>query len=364
MSSVAFVLGTTAEAIKVERVIYELKKLNVATEVWSTEQQASEIGNTLEALAVGPAQVKLSSQKISIESFRDALSWSLRCLSGIWKIRKVGKNNLPDVLVVQGDTLSTVVGSLAGLALKIPVVHIEAGLRSGTWRSPFPEELNRRFVSRVAVLHLAPDESAEHNLLEASGKVVNTFGNTGIDALQFRFNQNSKEKEPKDVPNITVVLHRTELLSKKEIFAETMHLLGSLSNTFNITMTLDAPSSRAFQKFKHDFPDWKYRHLSVVPKLKFPEFVELLASTDVVITDSGGLQEECARLGIPCCVHREVSERSDGLNSNAVLTGMDVDRLRSKLANWGELRRKIRWPAVSPSYICASEIKKLITDGA
>jgi UDP-N-acetylglucosamine 2-epimerase (non-hydrolysing) len=242
--------------------------------------------------------------------------------------------------------------------LSLPVVHIEAGLRSGDWRNPFPEEMNRRIVSRIAILHLAPNYEAVKNLLKQKGIVVNTFGNTGIDALKDMLqrvsHKNHKELEKKT--NVTVVLHRTELLSKKVLFADTLLFLEDLALEFRVTMTLDVPSSLALSDLKNARSIENLKNLNLVPKLNFPDFVELLARADFVITDSGGLQEECAILGIPCFIHREVSERLDGIGENAELTGMSVFKLRELTNNWEQYRRPTRWPASSPSKVSARAI--------
>ena len=360
MRSVAFVLGTTAEAIKIESVVKALEEIEVKCEIWSTEQQATEFSSTIASLLLKPSSEILSSQQLSIKTKWDACSWALSCLNGIRRLTKRRRTTLPDAIVVQGDTMSTVIGAIAGKILRVPVVHIEAGLRSGDWRSPFPEELDRRIVGKLARLHLAPDECAAANLASSKGRVVVTNGNTGIDSLRLRFHDLRESRKPNELPNITVVLHRTELLSKRDVHSATMNLLGELNDSFNVTMTLDAPSSQALLRFKGDHPGWSDFGVNVIPKQTFPKFVELLASTDLVITDSGGLQEECARLGLPCFVHREVSERTDGLGSNAILTGMNVEKLRELVSNWQAFQRPVSWPIDSPSRICASEIKQLV----
>lgn len=358
MKTVAFVVGTTAEIIKVSGVAKELSALGVRFEIWSTQQQAGELDVTLSVFFTNPSTIMLSKSSKSLAKRSQVIPWIVANLYSIFKLKSSRAVSLPDAIVVQGDTLSTVIGAIAGRVLSLPVVHIEAGLRSGDWRNPFPEEINRRVVSRIARLHLVPNFDAFRNLFEHKGTVVNTFGNTGIDALRDmhqRVECNNYEYLEKKI-NVTVVLHRTELLSKKDVFADTITFLEELAVEFNVTITLDVPSSIALSELKNAGTIKNLKNLNTVPKLNFPDFVELLARADFVITDSGGLQEECAILGIPCFIHREVSERLDGIGENAKLTGMSVVKLRELTNNWEQYRRPTRWPKSSPSKVSACAI--------
>jgi len=363
MSSVAFVIGTTAEIIKIAYVKAELELLGIRCEIWSTQQQAGELEGTLVTFFDSAYCRKLSNTEKSLETKRQVLLWALSNFQSILRIKRSKNMNVPDAFIAQGDTMSTVIGTIAGKLLSKPVVHIEAGLRSGDWKSPFPEELSRRFVGRMATLHLAPDTKSFNNLQNSPGHVVNTFGNTGIDALKVHILENSSVRRVsrETRPNVIVVLHRTELISRKGVFGATINLLDKLSLDFNVTLTLDAPSAKAYSELKKNRLTAGGSDLKVIPKLKFPLFVELLAETDFVITDSGGLQEECSRLGIPCFIHREVSERLDGIGENAVLTNMDVSKLEELVKNWRDLKRLQNWPEFSPSKICAQEVYGLLT---
>lgn len=358
MKTVAFVVGTTAEVIKVSGVAKELNNLGVKFEIWSTQQQAGELDVTLSVFFTNPSTTRLSKSSKSLAKKSHVIPWIVANLYSVFKLWSSRAGSLPDAIVVQGDTLSTVIGALAGRVLSLPVVHIEAGLRSGDWRNPFPEEINRRLVSRIARLHLAPNFNSANNLFEHKGIVVNTFGNTGVDALremqQRVVGKNYENLEKKT--SVTVVLHRTELLSKKDVFADTISFLEELALEFNVTMTLDVPSSIALSELKNTGTIKNLKNLISVPKLNFPDFVELLARADFVITDSGGLQEECAILGIPCFIHREVSERLDGIGQNAELTGMSVVKLRELTNNWEQYKRPASWPTSSPSKISARAI--------
>lgn len=357
MSVIAFVLGTTAEAIKIKAVYQGLQNNGIQTTLWSTNQQAAELPKTLSVLNLDENIIGLSHRRTSLEKKFEAISWALECFRSINLIRK--NRLIPDVICVQGDTMSTVIGAVAGKVLKVPVVHIEAGLRSGDWRNPFPEELNRILVSKIAKLHLAPDEIAVKNLHGSSGRVINTYGNTGIDALKAQLDSTQSLRSPADLPRCTVVLHRTELISRLDLFKATLLTLNKMSNLFEITMTIDVPSSAALQHIENSSEPVNIQ-FRVLPKLPFPEFVELLANTDLVVTDSGGLQEECCRLGLPCLVFREKSERVDGLGKNAVLTGLNPNNLFELAQNWRLLQREPSWPEISPSSISVDEILALL----
>jgi UDP-N-acetylglucosamine 2-epimerase (non-hydrolysing) len=363
VKTVAFVVGTTAEVIKVSGVAKELSALGVKFEIWSTQQQASELDLTLSVFFTNPSTTRLSKSSKSLAKKSHVIPWIVANLYSVFKLKSSRADSLPDAIVVQGDTLSTVIGAIAGRVLSLPVVHIEAGLRSGDWRNPFPEEINRRIVSRIARLHLAPNVNSAKNLFKHEGIIVNTFGNTGIDALRdiHQGVECNKYEHLEKRINVTVVLHRTELLSKKDLFVDTISFLEELALEFNVTMTLDVPSSIALSESKNAGKIKNLKNLNSVPKLNFPDFVKLLARADFVITDSGGLQEECAILGIPCFIHREVSERLDGIGENAELTGMSVVKLRELTNNWEQYKRPTKWPVSSPSKVSARAILGILS---
>jgi UDP-N-acetylglucosamine 2-epimerase (non-hydrolysing) len=246
----------------------------------------------------------------------------------------------PDLVVVQGDTTTAHIGALAAFYLKIPVAHIEAGLRSFNLYSPFPEEANRKLISQLSSVHFCPTQNAVENL-KAEGITANTHhvGNTVVDALL-----QAIELITKSTNTSAVEIKHKELLEKKFLLV-TGHRRESFGEGFlNIC--------RALRRVAEKFPDVNilypvhlnpsvqepvYALLSglgnihLSPPVDYVEMVWLLNRCHLVLTDSGGIQEEAPSLGKPILVMRDVTERMEGIDTgNAVLVGTEED----SIVNW------------------------------
>jgi UDP-N-acetylglucosamine 2-epimerase (non-hydrolysing) len=236
------------------------------------------------------------------------------------------------LMVVHGDTFTTVLGALMGHALGAPVAHIEAGLRSGDWRNPFPEELDRLITSRLAQIHLAPGAHAVANLraIKVRGQIVDTDGNTIRDALELV----PARTPPIELPDRQfglVSLHRFELISKPNIFRAILELLREASRRTPM-LFIDHPVTAAAITAHGLDAMFDDRFRRVARQRYFP-FIALLKASIFLVTDSGGSQEECAQLGHPCLVHRATTERPDGLGESVVLSRMDLEVVRAFLAD-------------------------------
>ncbi len=255
-----------------------------------------------------------------------------RTLSGLDHLLDVER---PDVVVVQGDTTSAFVGALAAHYHRIPVVHVEAGLRTTDRYSPYPEEMNRRLLSQLATLHLAPTQGSRANLLRegVDAKSIVVTGNTVIDALKrtlatgARFDEESLANLEDDGRRVVLVTaHR------RESWGESMASIGR------------AVARLAYQEPQHTFvlPAHKnpvvreqllpslrtLKNVLVTEPLGYGDFARLLGRSHLVLTDSGGVQEEAPSLGIPVLVMRDNTERPEGIEAGtAKLVGTDEDAI-------------------------------------
>jgi UDP-N-acetylglucosamine 2-epimerase (non-hydrolysing) len=243
----------------------------------------------------------------------------------------------PELVFVQGDTTSTLAGALAAFNRHIPIAHVEAGLRSGDMNSPFPEEMNRVLTGRVATLHFAPTQRAMDNLAEEGiGAGVHVVGNTGIDALELAVR--TIEAEPKlyataaafptinfSKPIVLVTCHRRE--SFGDPFREICAALSDLAQTYPTTQFVYPvhlnPAIRETAARLLTAPN-----IHLLAPLAYPELVWLMSQSRIVLTDSGGIQEEAPSLSKPVLVMRNVTERMEGVEAGtARLVGTDHDRI-------------------------------------
>jgi UDP-N-acetylglucosamine 2-epimerase (non-hydrolysing) len=337
MIVVAF--GTTGELIKLAPVLRSLREHGCAPWTVCTGQQVEQIPRMLEdfGLPAPDTWVGRGFRGRDLERPGSIPPWLATVTAAIARERpklraRLGTASTAPLVLVHGDTFTTVIGALMGRSLRVPVAHLEAGLRSGNWRHPFPEELDRRATSLLARIHLAPGPHAVANLhaMRVRGEVIDTGGNTIRDALDL---------VPPTPPRIDlpggpfglVSLHRFELLGKPRLFKEILELLRDSSRRRPLVF-IDHPvtaSAIESQGLGHLFGE-RFRR---VPRQRYYDFISLLKASAFLVTDSGGSQEECSQLGHPCVVHRVATERPDGLDGPVVLSRMDLGVVADFLAD-------------------------------
>jgi UDP-N-acetylglucosamine 2-epimerase (non-hydrolysing) len=242
----------------------------------------------------------------------------------------------PAAAFVHGDTSRAAAAALAAFHVKLPIVHVEAGLRTSNTLSPFPEELNRQLISRIAAFHLAPTTRNKANLMREGidyGRIFVT-GNTAIDALQLTAARRVPFADPRlselDDPNgpkvVVVTAHRRENWGAplERIATAVGHLAESHPDVRFVVSLHPNPA----------VADTLTAHLAHIPNvlltsaLGYAEFARLLARATVALTDSGGIQEEAPSLGTPVICVRETTERQEGVDAGTVeLVGTDTDRI-------------------------------------
>ncbi|MCL2467942.1 MAG: UDP-N-acetylglucosamine 2-epimerase (non-hydrolyzing) [Micrococcales bacterium] len=250
----------------------------------------------------------------------------------------------PDAVVVQGDTTTSTAAALAAFYRQVPVVHLEAGLRSGDLAQPFPEEANRKITTQVAAVHLAPTETNRANLLlegVSEDKVV-VVGNTVIDALHWAVDAQAPFTDPAleelVVPSDADVFGQRRIVlvtcHRRENWGEPMVQIGRalarLARRYrDVTVVLPAhrnPTVRAAVLPALAGID----NVLVTEPLDYGEFVRIMAASHLVLSDSGGVQEEAPALGVPALVMRETTERPEALATGGVaLVGTDPDKIWS-----------------------------------
>lgn len=332
------VFGTRPEAIKIAPVISALANLpHVDSRVCVTAQHRQMLDQVLELFEIKP-DYDLNIMKPG-QDLTDITSNILLALRPILKEFK------PDLLLVHGDTTTTLASALAAYYEKITVGHVEAGLRTGNLYAPWPEEMNRSIVGRITQLHFAPTASAQENLLKEGVDPSKIFvtGNTVIDALLETVNKiehnsklNSELKERFNFidPNkklITVTGHRRENFG--DGFERICQALKVLSERPDVQIVYPVHLNPSVQEpVKRILANSKNVHL--IEPLDYLPFVYLMSQSYLIITDSGGVQEEAPSLGKPVLVMRDTTERPEAVTAGTVkLVGTDKQKIIDEANN-------------------------------
>ena len=355
------VFGTTGELIKLAPVLRRFDERGHRYVLATTGQQVQQIPAFLRQFGLRQPDLWLArgARGRDLRTNGDIPGWLTTVARAFARHRRWLRDALRSggghpLVLVHGDTMTTVLGATMGHTLRTRVAHIEAGLRSFDLRHPFPEELNRRTASRLAAIHYAPGAWAAANLPGVD--VVDTGSNTVRDSLAL---VGDGGPLPHDLvePFGIVSLHRFELLSNRQALADALGVLREAAVETPLVFIDHPVTAAAIQRFGLEamFDETRLRR---VARLSFFEFVRLERRSAFVVTDSGGSQEECFYLDRPCLVHRLRTERREGLGENVVLSGMDTDVLRAFLGSPSLYRRTTVLPDASPSEVIVADLER------
>lgn len=356
---IAVIYGTTGELIKLAPVLVRLRDRGERFLNVTTGQQVQQIPALLEQLQLPQPDVWLGtgSGGRDLHSNGDIPGWLARVAGSFRRQRAhIGRRLRSEptrpLVLVHGDTMTTLLGTLMGRALRTPVAHIEAGVRTWDLLHPFPEELTRRIVSRLADVHYAPGAEAAANLRR--GAIVDTGMNTIRDSIELC-------PRGLELPAVAttgaygvVSLHRYELLKDEQLLRATLEVLSAHARRVRLLFVDHPVTVAAIRRWGLGglFGDGFVR----VPRLDFYGFIELLRRSEFIVTDSGGSQIEAYVLDKPCLVHRKTVEQAAGLGENVVVSGLSVEALRSFLAQPDVHRRLEPPPDVTPSDVIVNDL--------
>lgn len=322
MKKILIVFGTRPEAIKMCPLVNELKeRKKIETVVCVTGQHRQMLDQVLKAFNVVP------DYDLSIMQHKQTLfDITTKVLENI---KEILEKESPDVVLVHGDTSTTFVSALACFYLKIPVGHVEAGLRTYNIYSPYPEEFNRQAVSLISRYNFAPTEVAKRNLIEEKKPAESIYvtGNTAIDALKTTVRDDYSHEYldwAKGSRLVMLTAHRRENLGEplKNIFSVIKKVVDEFDD---IKIIYPIHMNPVIRKTANDILGGVDR-VRIVEPLDVLDFHNFLARSYMVLTDSGGVQEEAPSLGKPVLVLRDTTERPEGVAAGTLkLVGTDKD---------------------------------------
>ena len=348
MKKVMLVFGTRPEAIKMCPLVKEFQKRadEFETIVCVTGQHREMLDQVLKIFEVTP-DIDLNIMKQG----QDLTDVTVRILTGM---RDVFKECRPDVVLVHGDTTTSTAAAMAAFYAQIPVGHVEAGLRTHNIYSPWPEEMNRQVTGRISTFNFAPTPLSEKNLIEekAMGQIYVT-GNTVIDALHLVVNKLKTDAElakEQDAILLNAGYDVTRLADGKKLVLITGHRRENFGDGFIRMVTAMKDLSEKYPEVDFVYPmhlnpnvrkpihevfgeDLTRPNFFFIEPLQYLEFVHLMSKSTIVLTDSGGIQEEAPGLGKPVLVMRNTTERPEALEAGTVkLVGTDYDKIVSEVS--------------------------------
>ncbi|HKE28866.1 MAG TPA: UDP-N-acetylglucosamine 2-epimerase (non-hydrolyzing) [Bryobacteraceae bacterium] len=331
---ILFIFGTRPEAIKLCPLIQVLRRQpdRFSVRVAVTAQHRDMLDQVLKVFSVEP--------DYDLDLMQPAQTLPALTARVLTALDPVIKAEAPDMAVVQGDTATTFAGALAAFYRHVPVAHVEAGLRTGDWEQPFPEEMNRVLTARLTTLHFAPTRRAAAALQSEAIPCNHIFitGNTGIDAVLYVRDRLDAAEIP--APSwpwldeskrlVLVTSHRRENFGSG--FDRVMRALTRLASRPDVQVVYPVHrnpevSGPAFRALAH------LRNVVLLDPLPYDAFVDLMRRCRLIITDSGGIQEEAPSLGKPVLVLRDKTERPEAVDAGTVkLVGTDDSRLLEESA--------------------------------
>ncbi len=319
------VFGTRPEAIKMSPLVkaFEDEKDSFETKVCITAQHREMLDQVLDFFEIKPDfDLDLMKANQNLHSLTADILISLKPILEDFK---------PDYVYVHGDTTTTMAASIAGFYSGAKVCHVEAGLRTFNMRSPFPEEMNRNVTGRIADFHFSPTETSKKNLLKENidSNTILVTGNTVIDALKFSDEKvNSKDFNDKEIESVKAILetnkrlilvtgHRRE--NHGQGFINICNALKQIAKeNEDVQIIYPVHLNPKVQKPVYDILK-DVPNVSLIDPLSYPSFMWLMSQSHIIITDSGGVQEEAPSLGKPVLVMRNTTERPEAIEAGTVL---------------------------------------------
>lgn len=358
---IIFSLGTVAELIKVAPVMLELDARKISFSVVGTGQHHLPASELFDVLKLSNRFEQLSTppnSKGSVAFGRWCLA-TLKLAQTYFAARIDRSSAARTVVVVHGDTVSTIIGAYSAKKAGCMVAHIEAGLRSGNYLKPFPEELDRVLTSKFADFHFCPYASAVENLKAAHGEKIDTLANTNLDALRWAMTVPASPKFLSlESPYFIFILHRQENLMNDALIRRVINSALSTARTLHCVFVAHPNTLNALDRLGLSDLVRNSAHITLIERQAYLDFIALLRNATMIWTDGGGNQQECAYLGLPTLILRDRTESEEGIGRNVVIAGNDEGAIDAFSISYTTYRKPMALPDVYPSKIIADRLQE------
>lgn len=368
MKQIYFFIGTTAELIKLAPVIKELRRRNASYKIITSGQNIVRfhelkgyIGNVSVYYAFKQRPIPL--QLPLIIGF---IIWSIKAILNyflFFRHELRGRSMKDTFFIVHGDTVSSLLGALIAKIFKVKLVHIESGLRSFNFFEPFPEEICRYIVSRLADIHFCPNDWCVGNLKSVKGEKINTGENTLIETFMYAIQSRSnlafvRAIKKRNRKYCVFAIHRQEhvLINKAKTEEVVTFLLRHIPPAMLCVFVVHDLSAPFVGALRANVDKKVFKRVIFTKIMPYGDYMSLLKNAEFMVTDGGSNQEEMYYMGRPCLLVRKNTERIEGLGKNVLLSKNKKPVIRNFLRNWHQFKRPSVHTTKLPSEIIADRL--------
>lgn len=361
-----FIIGTEAELIKVFPVMIGLARRGIEFNFIATGQHDLRKSEILDIFQIKKPDYLLYEGPQFTSIFK-LIAWFFKMVNKYKTNGFIFNEDKTGIVIVHGDTVSSLLGAVLGRLRGLKVAHLEAGLRSFNLLDPFPEEITRRLVSKFSTIYFCPNKWAYDNLKEDKKKVkINLGQNTLFDSYQLvsKYLKDSPKNKKIKLPEkyFLFVIHRTETLYfylNKNLVANLLETMVSWSKNIEAIFVLHHTTAKKLSDYGFKRHLKKEKGLMLIDRQSYPNFMRIIDGAEFIVTDGGSNQEECFYTGIPTLLIRRNTERIEGLDSNVVLSKLNFSTINSFQKNYENYRSKPLEYKFSPSEIVIDYLIKL-----
>lgn len=354
-------IGTKGQLTKMASVLQELDRQKIKYNFIRTGQHTKIIDQMLKTYNLREPDYQITKRKKDLENISQCIVWITQCILSGLKHKKKMWQGKRGIVLIHGDTESTLIGVILAKLSGIKVAHVEAGLRSFHVLNPFPEEIIRRITSRFSDYMFAPGKWACGNLQKehVNGKIIDTKYNTVFDTIRYILKTKPTIELPKG-KYVILAFHRKETVYVKPRLEKAVKCLELVAENHKVIFVLHKNTEYTLEK--EGYLDKLKKNGNIIFKHYYDHvsFMHLVKNCTLVVTDGGSLQEETFFLDKPCLILRDRTERQEGLGQTAYISELNLNKIKYFLDNYKKFKRKEKIEHISPAKIVVDESVKIV----